>query len=384
MSENSNPFTESDLMLAQAVAEVLAGSNLGDTARRHGFKASVLKKAFDANTGAIRPVPAWDLKQLGAAQFDPIKWTIEGILPCGLCLVVAAPKTGKTRLVVQLGIAVAAGTDALGLTTTRSSVLMLSLEDGYRRLRAMAISHPDFGLIADGQFTVAITAPRLKNGDENGLVAHLRRWLQRRTGPTFLVIDVLQRVRPGRRLGAGAYESDYGDLEELQSLAVQFGTTIALVHHTNQLRDAADPFDRVSGSSGLIGVVDTLLLLERQRGDVVGKLTVAGRDVIDTSLALGFDRGWWTPTNMPGEIVDLSPDMRRLWLWLNDNEGATTKDAVAGYGGRSEPATYKALCRLEESDLVDRLEGHERARKDVPVRWMTVPALTNPGLQGLQ
>jgi hypothetical protein len=59
------------------------------------------------------------------------------------------------------------------------------------------------------------------------------------------------------------------------------------VHHANQRSEVSDVFEKVSGTSGLIGVVDSLLLLQRRRGDDVGTLSVSGREVEDQTIALG-------------------------------------------------------------------------------------------------
>ena len=67
---------------------------------------------------------------------------------------------------------------------------------------------------------------------------------------------------------------------------------IVVVHHAKQRAEVAGVFERPSGTSGLIGVVDSLMVRQRGRGDDVCTLSVTGRDVEDQTIALGFNAGW--------------------------------------------------------------------------------------------
>jgi len=62
------------------------------------------------------------------------------------------------------------------------------------------------------------------------------------------------------------------------------------VHHLRKMPDS-DPFNMVSGSTGIIGAVDSLYVLEKDnRTDNKAKLHVTGRDIEDMQLLLEFDR----------------------------------------------------------------------------------------------
>src|SRR5215208_6359547 len=82
----------------------------------------------------------------------------------------------------------------------------------------------------------------------------------------------------------------------------------------NQRAEVSDVFEKVSGTSGLIGVVDSLLLLQRRRGDDVGMLSVSGREVEDQEIALSFTDGWWGPASegMPAALLDEKREVREL------------------------------------------------------------------------
>jgi hypothetical protein len=170
-----------------------------------------------------------------------------------------------------------------------------------------------------------------------------------------VIIDVLARVRPRGR-GTDKYQLDYDALAPLQRVANLRQIAIVVVHHTNQRAEVSNVFELVSGTSGLIGVVDSLLLLQRRHGDDVGILSITGRGVEDQTLALGFNSGWWgpAPEGMPPALLSETREIRELWVWLADNAGAST-DELAGHYKRTRDATQKVLHRLEERELVDPL-----------------------------
>jgi hypothetical protein len=60
-----------------------------------------------------------------------------------------------------------------------------------------------------------------------------------------------------------------------------------VVHHDRKA-EADDPFDTVSGSLGLTGAADTILILKRQTGGVT--LYARGRDIEERETALHFEK----------------------------------------------------------------------------------------------
>jgi hypothetical protein len=60
------------------------------------------------------------------------------------------------------------------------------------------------------------------------------------------------------------------------------------VHHSRKA-SADDPLDTISGTAGLAGAADTVLILTREEGRADSNLYVRGRDVPEADYALGFD-----------------------------------------------------------------------------------------------
>jgi RecA-family ATPase len=110
--------------------------------------------------------------------------------------------------------------------------------------------------------------------------------------PRLIIIDVLNRIRPGSEAERGVYDYDVRSLEGLQGLAAEFSVAIIVVHHTRKA-EAEDPFDCLSGSTGLPGTADSTFVLARDSQGVT--LYGRGRDIEEVERALSFDKltGQW-------------------------------------------------------------------------------------------
>lgn len=68
---------------------------------------------------------------------------------------------------------------------------------------------------------------------------------------------------------------------------------ILLVHHLRKLKDSDDPFNEVSGSTGIIGAADTNYVFKRKRSTNAATLLVSGRDMEYQELTLQFNNLVW-------------------------------------------------------------------------------------------
>jgi hypothetical protein len=352
--------------IVAAIGDVYAGVTVTSAARRHAVVVDALEKALKLPEAMeIEATSEWDAVDLLGAEFRQTPDILAGIVPVGVTLISAAPKVGKTRLLSQLSVAAVRGVPFLGRQVTHTKVLTLALEDGARRYRKSLDNLVGTDWPGRGELTIRTASPRL---DEGGIVKILQH-LDKHPDCNLVIIDVLERVRP-RGKGTNAYRLDYEALAPLQRMSNLRQIAIVVVHHANQRSEVGDIFEKVSGTSGLTGVVDSLMLLERRRGDDIGKLSVSGREVEDQTIALGFTDGWWgsAPAGMPAELLTENREVRELWLWLAENDGASTT-ALAQQYGRSDNATWKVLHRLEDAELVDQLGKAAQGR---PVCWQVV------------
>jgi Xaa-Pro aminopeptidase len=92
-------------------------------------------------------------------------------------------------------------------------------------------------------------------------------------------------VRPIRQ--NNGYMEDYESVVTLHRLANKTGIAILVLHHTRKM-EADDPIDTVSGTLGLPGCADTILVLDRKSQGTT--LYVRGRDIEEAEHALTFDK----------------------------------------------------------------------------------------------
>ena len=70
-----------------------------------------------------------------AAKFAPIKWVVPGYISEGFLVLAGRQKLGKTWLAIDMALAVATGTTAIGsIICEIGDVLYIDMENGPRRI----------------------------------------------------------------------------------------------------------------------------------------------------------------------------------------------------------------------------------------------------------
>ena len=92
-------------------------------------------------------------------------------------------------------------------------------------------------------------------------------FLNEHTDTKLVIIDTLQKVRDskGSTGKAGMYGNDYDDISSIKRIADEYNIAVLAIHHLRKLKDSDDPFNEVSGSTGIIGAADTNFILKRKR-----------------------------------------------------------------------------------------------------------------------
>jgi RecA-family ATPase len=238
--------------------------------------------------------PAWRRGAFTAAQlqemeFPPISWIVSNIIPAeGVTLLCSKPKFGKSWLAYDLCIACTMDRFTLGtIKPAQGDVLYLALEDSKRRLqRRMTKLLPTFGATWSEKLTLKTEWRRLHEGGLDDIRAWHADTKAKGGKPMLAVIDVLAKVRkPGGN--RQVYEADYEALSGLAKLANELALAILVVHHTRKLA-ADDLMETVSGSYGVSGAVDTILVMATKASGTV--LDIRGRDVESAELAIEFSK----------------------------------------------------------------------------------------------
>lgn len=214
---------------------------------------------------------------------------VQGMIPAGLTVLAGAPKRGKSWLALMLALCVSAGQPFLGAQTTQGDVLYLDLESKQYRVQAR-LSKLIVGRAPEGLY-ITHESDRL----EAGLVEQLGMWCEDVTHPVLIIIDTMGRVKGGARRGENAYEGDTRILGDLQRFALQRNLAIVCVHHLKKDPGGnIDYFERISGSMGITGACDSVIVLQGKRGDENSTLSVSSRDFESTELIIGFKDGRWS------------------------------------------------------------------------------------------
>src|SRR5262249_52500723 len=148
----------------------------------------------------------------------------------------------------------------------------------------------------------------------------------------LVIVDTLAQFRKISMGKASVYQDDYAAVAGLQKLASEHNVGIIIVHHDRKA-EADDVFDTVSGSLGLTGAADTIMMMKRQPGAVT--LHIRGRDVGEAEKALAFDKA-----SCRWSILGAAADVHR------SAERKRILDALAEAGEPLSPADIAALVGL--------------------------------------
>ena len=205
---------------------------------------------------------------------------IDGILADGLAVMAGDSKIGKSWMVLWLCLQISKGEPVWGIPTQKTDVVYLALEDRewriQQRMQELTEAPPEnlhFGFSC-GQL-----------GSE--LESQIEAVLQDYPSTGLIFIDTLQMIRDNISGKVNAYAQDYRDLSSLKKIADNHGICIFLVHHTRKDRDSSNIFNDMTGSTGIMGVADTVMILRKEErfGDAAA-LCITGRDVEEKKLKM--------------------------------------------------------------------------------------------------
>ena len=227
--------------------------------------------------------------ELQQAELKPTVFLITGILPEGTSIISAASKIGKSWMVLDMGLSIAAGKPFMGHGAIQCGVLYLALEDSLSRLQDRMNKILD-GCSAPPGLFFATEAPTLDNGLLDALDTHL----QQHPETKLVIIDTLQKIR-GRALPRETpYEQDYREMGTVKAYMDKKGVSVLFVHHNRKMKDEADPFNMISGTNGIMGAADTIwAIIKGKRADNEATLHITGRDVVQSDTVITFDKSCW-------------------------------------------------------------------------------------------
>lgn len=288
-----------------------------------------------------------DAADLVALELAPLRVIVPDLLVEGTTILASPPKVGKSCLVYQIVVEVAIGGELLGRRVEPGSALYLALEDGRRRGRDRLLAALAGRTMPTGRLEVRWGARRIGAGLEEDLLA----WLDAHPDAAVVAIDTLQRARPRTTGRRGAYEVDVDDLGRLQAIFRDRRVALLIVHHSR--KEAGDDFlVSVSGTYGLTGSADSIVVIRRKRMEAFGTIVATGRDIPETEVSARFDGMLWHEA--PQVLGEASFERAEIYKAIED-EGPIFPAAIADKLGLSRTSVQNIVTKLVDGGAVARV-----------------------------
>ena len=263
-----------------------AESRINDGWKVH--KQYMITKKTDDEEEVKKNLPSVSIisaKNLQEKEFTPTYYAVEGVVPEGETVIAAPPKTGKSWLMLDMCLAVAQGTQFLGFDTRQSDTLYLALEDGDKfEQERLNIVCPNSA--PENCYFIFDNILHLNEG----FLLQLDDFLQNYPKVKLIVIDTLNFVQyhPGK--GESAYACDYRTGKDIKTWAEKHEVAVVVVTHTTKMIHAEDEMANVSGTNGVTGAADAVIVLTKERRtDKNAKMFISGRKVRQAMHDINFN-----------------------------------------------------------------------------------------------
>ena len=185
----------------------------------------------------------------------------------------------------------------------------------------------------------------------DGLEEQIESFVAEHKDTVLVVIDTFQMIRSKNK--DTTYANDYQEIEELKRLADKLKISLLLVHHLRKQGDN-DPLNKISGTTGISGAVDTTFVLDKsKRSQNSATLICTGRDIEYRELELNFskDNHIWDLVSDSVESPEmLMPDEMNLIIEMMKAEkyfNGSNAEFVDEYNSRtSKNLTARLLKRM--------------------------------------
>lgn len=234
------------------------------------------------NLPKLKSISAYDLQQM---EFPDTYYAVKDMIPEGETVIAAPPKTGKSWLMLDMCLKVAYGEPFLGFDTNKSDTLYLALEDGDKfEQERLNIVCPES---APRNFHFIFNDVLHLN---EGFILQLDALLEQIPNTKLVVIDTLNFIQYHPAKGESAYNADYRTGRDLKAYAEKKGIAIVVVTHTTKMLHAEDEMMNVSGTNGVTGAADAVVVLSKEhRTDLDAKMFITGRKVRQSMHEIKFD-----------------------------------------------------------------------------------------------
>ena len=232
---------------------------------------------------------------------EPIDFIIDDMLSPGLSMLAADPKTGKSWFSLLMCLCVSQGKKFLGYKTHKCNVLYLALEDSDNRMKSRIKRIFEGDKLPD-TFNYCIEI----NDLSSGFIEQMELVCQSMNDLRLIVVDTLQCIRGQyNNKDGGAYGYDYKEMNKLKSFAKKHNLAILLIHHTSKMDNPNDLFFSISGTRGLTGALDLMMVIKKENvSDKQAKLYIRGRDVDNDAFVIEMQDCRWAKVGTLEEMQE--------------------------------------------------------------------------------
>lgn len=234
------------------------------------------------------------------SQTPEVQFYVKDLISEGLSFLTAFSKVGKSRMIMQMLLAICNGSSFLGKTTTRSSVLYCALEDERidfeNRLKKFLNGAPlpkNFFYYTKESFDYV--TPTL--GQDAMLIPLLEHILGQHPTVKVVAIDVFGTIRSKREYGMDFTMHERADIDQLLRLAAKYKIAIIVAHHVSKSGlhvDRQNATGSGAGSYVISGSVHAELEIALDKDDDKrAKFSFKGRRIRSGSLAIRDEYPYW-------------------------------------------------------------------------------------------
>ena len=281
-----------------------------------------------------------------------IKWIIQDLIPEGLTVLAARPKTGKSFLALYIAACVATGRNAWDrYKTSNSQVLYLAYEDSIQsfklRQTRMFNSLDIFEKEYPKNLQISTDYEQFVKGGMDAQFKELHD-----LGIQFVIIDTFARGVNYDIRGNGVYFKEYDLIAELKNSSAKHDINVMLIHHTRKGL-SIDSIEAVLGTTGITGAADTIWVLGKEGSQVY--LDMTGKNISSERLPLSFDGDtflWSIIGNMEHTIASLTVEKKRILDFLKECNHPMKTGKIAMGLNKSVSTISELLGKLKNEGLI--------------------------------
>jgi ribosomal protein S25 len=169
----------------------------------------------------------------------------------------------------------------------------------------------------------------------------------------LVIIDTLQKFRKPVNRASNAYAADYEAVASIKEVADTLSVPILLIHHLRK-SDSDDIFDTISGTLGLTGGADGVLILKQEVSRSF-TLHITGRDVESTTMAVKLNTETLSWKLLGNQAMVMSTKGRqKVFDAVKEAGGAVSAKDVVEMTGFDMNYARTTLKRLLDQGLIEK------------------------------